>query len=159
MAAPPRPTGRVPFVGLTLLRCPGRLSEVHSHPGEPCPKLWKLRGPGKAGEGVAQACPAVSACISRAGARVSPREAPAISPCICQAPKTPSPFAHQSKRRLPGSGLRVPNSVFLLFALGSVSSPCRHWEPGVHPPRVAGGDPWPRDGQRGCCPGSPGLLH
>ena len=48
----------------------------HSHPGEPCPKFWKLGGPR---EGVVPACPAVSACLSRAGVRVSPREAPAIS--------------------------------------------------------------------------------
>ena len=91
---PPRPTGRVPFAGLTLPRCPGRLSEAPQPPRRTLPKALETRGVPR--EGVVPACPAVPACLSRAGVRVSPREAPAISPCICQAPKTPSPSAHLS---------------------------------------------------------------
>lgn len=69
---------------------------LHSHPQEPCPKLRKRVGgsrewPRENCKGGARPV-SIPTCNSRAGARVSPGEAPAISPCICQAPKTPSPI-------------------------------------------------------------------
>lgn len=49
---------------------------------KPCLKLWKLGlgEPVEDGEGVAQACPVIPACISRAGARVSPERSPCNKP-------------------------------------------------------------------------------
>lgn len=42
-------------------------------------------------EGMAQACPIVPPASPELVPGSGLREAPAISPCICQAPKTPSP--------------------------------------------------------------------
>jgi len=106
-------------------RCPGRPSEAPQPPQEPCPKLRRRVGgsrewPRENCKGGARPV-SVPTCYSRAGARVSPGEAPAISPCVCQAPKTPSPVCLPAclPARPPWSCLSVPNSVCLLVTPGS----------------------------------------
>lgn len=105
--------------------------------------------PGEDGEGEAQTCPVVPPCISSAGARVSPE----ISPCICQAPKTPSTcqFTHHDTE-CPQLSLPICPWVHLCFLpfLGARGPfpQCGWWK------FLATG--WAK---RSPCPGSPGLLH
>lgn len=137
---PRRPTGRVPFAGLTPPRCPGRLSEAHRCPGEPCLKLWKLAGTqggrGGSGPGLPRLLPASPELVPGS----APREAPAISPCVCQAPKTPLPICLPVHP--PRSRLRVPDLVSLLFAHGSVSFLARAGSQGsISPVRLVEIDP------------------
>lgn len=126
---PPRPTGRVPFAGPTLPRCPGRLSEAPQPPRRTLPKALETRGGAQGGRGPGLPCrsclPLQSCCQGQ------PERSPCNKPLHLPSSKDSFPICPPVCP--PGSSLSVRNSVSLLFALGSVSFSCQHWEPGSIP--------------------------
>lgn len=138
---------------------------LRSHPQEPCPKLRKWvgeagSGPGRTvreGPGLSQH----SHLQLESWCQGQPGEAPAISPCVCQAPKTPSPNCLPACLPVRLPAMELPECLQLSLPLNLPLGPssCWLWEAGVHSPSVvAGMITTPQNGQRSSHPGSAGLF-
>lgn len=129
-------------------RCPGSPSEALQPPRRTLPEALETLGvggdPGKAGRGRRRPAPSVPPASPELVPGSAPREAPAIRPCVCQAPKSPPHLP----ACVPTLGCRsVPHCLPPGCPRGPALS-CWPWERRGSFPQCGWWRPWPQDGQK-----------